>query len=44
MTSARLEGGHEAGALAETQPLHLALSLAAGWWLGGLVGKKGPLH
>jgi hypothetical protein len=43
MTSARLEGGHKAGALAENQSLHLALSQAAGWWLG-LLSKKGPLH
>lgn len=35
MTSARLEGGHRAGALAETQHLHLAFTQAAGVGVGG---------
>lgn len=43
MTSARLEGGHQAGALAETQHLHLAPMQGAGWW-PGLAGKEGLLH
>ena len=41
MTSAGLEGGHRARALAETQHLHLALTQAAGWCLGLAGGQSG---
>lgn len=42
MTSARLEGGHEAGALAETQRLHLAVTSC--WMVAGQpCGEERPI-